>query len=614
MKKVIGLLGLIGVFLSGGIGSIFADDVDLERIVVTPSRIEENYGNVSRKIDVVTSGDMELSSTNNLAGALTEITSVNISDYGGTGASKNIRMRGSSAAQVLVMVDGMPANSPRDGAVDLSSMPLDNIDRVEVLHGAASSLYGSQAMAGVVNIITKNPPKDKPKTELSSSFGTFRTYTERFSHGATLSKFGYLISGQYQNSEGFRENSKFDAKDVNTKLLYELNSSNNLTLKSGFYRGKLGTPGQITSVDYDDRQVNSKRYVDFNWDLLPDDSMGISTKIYNNYDKLEFIENTPGSIFDAGFSKAVHTTKVTGINWQVNKEISQIYHFITGFNYVGNSNNSTSSAKHHYTVRAVYLENQFEMLDEALEISLGARIDDYSNFGTETSPNVSFFYKFVPKAKLHGMLGKSFRAPTFNDLYWPDEGWSKGNPNLGPEKGITGELGIEAKLNKYILTDITYYRNDFNELINWAESAGVWQPTNIDSSVVDGVEFANTIYLMNNFELGLDYTFMRAKNDKTNKYLIYQPRHKIDSVLRYNNLDGFIFEVKGQFTGTRFHDTDNLIKVKQFFVMGISASKKFNPALSGFASIDNILNRKYQVLRNYPLPGFSITGGLKLEF
>lgn len=614
MKKAIGMFGLTWLFLLGVIGAIFADDVDLEKIVITPSRVEENYGNISRKVDVITSEEMELSSTNDLAAALTEITSVNISDYGGVGASKNIRMRGSSASQVLVMVDGMPANNPRDGAVDLSAIPLDNVDRVEVLHGAASSLYGSQAMAGVVNIITKTPPKDKPKTEFSSSFGTFRAYTEKFSHGATLSNLGYLISGQYQNSEGFRENSKLDAKDINTKLVYELNGSNNFTLKSGLYRGKLGAPGSIASVDSDDRQVNSKKYIDFNWDFDPDDSMGISTKIYNNYDRLEFIENTPGSIFDAGFSKAVHTTKVTGINWQVNKEITEMYHFITGFNYVGNFNNSTSSAKHHYAVRAAYLKNQFELIEDELEISLGTRIDDYSNFGTETSPNFSFFYKFIPAAKLHGMLGKSFRAPTFNDLYWPDEGWSKGNPNLGPEKGITGELGIEAKFNKYLLTDITYYRNDFNELINWAEDAGVWQPTNIDSSVVDGIEAANTIYLMNNFELGLDYTFLRAKNDKTNKYLIYQPKHKIDSLLRYRDLNGFTFEVKGQFTGIRFHDADNLIKVKQFLVMGINASKKFRPGLSGYASIGNVLNKKYQVIRDYPLPGFSITGGLKFEF
>jgi len=97
---------------------------------------------------------------------------------------------------------------------------------------------------------------------------------------------------------------------------------------------------------------------------------------------------------------------------------------------------------------------------------------------------------------------------------------------LKPEKGITGELGVETKVNKYFVTGLSYYRNTYDQLIQWAEEAGVWQPTNIGSSVSDGVEFENKIFLGTNYDLNLDYTFLRAVDDKTHKYLIYQPRHK----------------------------------------------------------------------------------------
>ena len=614
INKVIAILWLLVLTLSE---KAFAQDIDLERIVVTPSRFEESQGDISRKVDVATSKDIESSSVKDLAEVLTKFTSVNISNYGSLGATKNIRMRGSTAAQVLVLIDGRPINNPRDGEVDLSSVPLDNIDRVEVMHGPASSLYGAGAMGGTVNIITKKPPKERQKTEFTTGFGTFRTYIERLMHGGRISQLGYIITGEYKSSEGFRDNSDFCSKDFNTRLEYELNSNNNLSLNSGFYKSKAGTPGKITDFDKDDKQKNLKNYFDLNWDFKPDNTMSLSSKIYQNYDRLEFIENEADSAWDIAFSKAIHATKVKGIDLKLDKQLSEKYRGICGFNYVTNLNNSTSTAKHKYIIRAGYLENQLDLFKD-LKIGLGARVDNYSNFGTEINPSFTFLYKLSENNKLHGLLARSFRAPTFNDLYWPDEGWAKGNPNVKPERGITGELGIETKVNKYFISALTYYRNNYSNLINWAEEAGVWQPKNINSAIIDGIEFGNRIYLANNLELNLDYTFLRAKDDKTHKYLIYQPKHKLDSSLKYADPNGFIVEFKGQFTDKRFHCVDDpflgTIKVKRFFVLGINVSKKFKHGFTYFVSIDNLLNKKYQVIRDYPMPGFSLTSGLKLEF
>jgi len=613
MKRAIGISIILEVLISISTGLSFAEDIDLEKIVVTPSRIEESYGETSQKVDVITSKDLESTCAKDLAGTLTKITSVNISNYGGLGALKNIRMRGSTASQILVLIDGRPINNPRDGEVDLSTIPLDNIARVEVVHGPASSLYGAGAMGGTINIITKNPPKEKQKTELISTFGTFRTYTERLKHGARISNLGYLITSGYQSSDGFRKNSEFSAKDFNTKFEYRLNDNNNLILNSGFYKSRAGAPGPITTPDIDDKQINLKNFIDINWGFKPDTSTEFKTKIYNNYDRLEFNENSADSIFDTGTGKFIHTTQVRGLDLQFNKKLFDIYQTIFGLNYVTNLNDSSSSAKHKYTVRAGYMESEWDLLKN-LKVNLGARIDDYSNFGTEVNPSAGFAYNFSEKVKLHGLIGRSFRAPTFNDLYWPNQGWAKGNPNLKPEKGITEELGIEVNANKYFLTGITYYHSNYSELINWIEENSVWQPKNIGSAVIDGAEFENKIFLSNNLEADLSYTFLMAKDDKAHKYLIYQPKHKLDFSLGYKDLNGFIFELKGQFTDKRFHDPENTIKVKRFFVLGLSLSKKFKTGITYFMSIDNLLNEKYQVIRDYPLPGFSLTSGVKLEF
>ncbi len=598
---------LIILLISVSKKTVWADEINLEKIVVTPSRIEESYGDTCRNVDVVTSKDIESFGSGNLAEAMADITSVNIKDYGGPGGSKAITMRGATASQVLVLIDGRPINNPRDGQVDLNSIPLDDIERIEVVHGPGSSLYGSQAMGGTVNIITKRPPKEGQKTEAATSFGTFRSYTEKLLHGARIGSFGYLLTGGYKSSEGFRANSEFNSKDANLKLEHEINGNNNLMLNSGFYTSKAGTPGTITSPDIDDKQKDLQNYFDFNWNFKPDSLTGLSAKIYENRDRLEFMENAPT------FTKDIHATKSRGINLQFNKKLLDAYQLICGFNYVGNYNDSTSSAKHRYFVRAGYLENQWDALNN-LTLNLGIRVDDYSNFGTQISPSFNYIYKLNSGNKIHGLVSRSFRAPTFNDLYWPDAGRYKGNPDVSPEKGITAEIGLEAEINKFLSMDVTYYRNNFDNLISWVDNGTRIQPTNIKSAIIDGIEFKNKIFLSTNFEADLGYTYLRAIDDKTGKYLTYQPRNKADFSLKYKNINGFIFEFKGQFTDRRFSDVDNAISVKRFFVFGLSLSKKFNKHLTCFASIDNLFARKYQVVRNYPMPGFSATGGLKLEF
>ncbi len=603
---------LLLIFLSG---IARAEDVDLDKIVVTPSRIEESSGDVGRVVDVVTSGEIQRSGAQDLAEALTNLTSVEMSNYGGPGANTNIRMRGSTAAQVLVMVDGRPINSPRDGQVDLSTIPLENISRVEVMHGPGSSLYGSQAMGGVVNIITKSPPKKGQKTEVYSSFGTARTYIERLSQGARISNFGYLISGEYQSSQGFRPNSSLNASDCNLKLVYELNSQNTASLNSGFYKSKLGTPGSINYPDPDDKQNTLKRFFDFNWNFKPDEQTGVSVKAYQNYDRIEFLENSSDG-WNPDNQKDIYTTTVRGFGLQANKQLFDVYWLIAGFDYVKNMNDSTTSAKHEYNVTSGYLENRFDLFDNKLNVNFSARLDSYSNFDTQINPSLSLLYKFNDAIKFHGLVSRSYRVPTFNDLYNSIPGMGTSNPNLVPEKGITGEIGFESKINKYLSTGLTFYRSNYKELIQWSEVPApiYYQVMNVGSAIINGLEFGNRISLSDNFDLNIDYTFLEAKDEKTHKFLVYQPEHKVDASLKYTNLEGLTVELKGQFTGTRFSDTDNLTKVKSFFVLGISASKKFRTGITCFAYIDNLLNRKYQVINGYPMPGFSFTGGLKAEF
>lgn len=596
------------------------DIIPIEKIVVTPSRIEESYSGIPRKIEIIGSEEVETSLANDLSDVLTYYDSLDISSYGGHGAVKTLRMRGSTASQIMVLVDGRPINNPRDGQVDFGTVALDNIERVEIMQGPASSLYGSSAMGGVIQILTKNPPLKGSTTEVSSSFGTFRTYQERLSHGRKIGNFGYLFTGDFQSSDGIRDNSASSSKDFSVKLTCDITNNQTISINTGFYTGLSGSPGPTIAIDPDDKRKTLKNFIAADWHLTPDPNTELSIKVYNNYDRLELLENSTGSAFDfpfVPFKKDVHTTQSRGSDIQANKRFNEHYRAVVGFNAVNNLNNSTSSAKHDYSVLAGYIDNEFTV-NERLKTSLSARLDRYSNFGFQASPSASALFTINEKNKLRGLISRSFRAPTFNDLYWPDEMFAKGNPNLTPETSTSGELGLTSDLNEHIRIDLTYFRSFCSDLIQWApESAdpfAAWTPTNIGSAIIEGVEFKNRLSISDDLEITTGYTFQKAKDEKTNKFLVYQPKNKFSFSIEHKDVLGWDIGIKGHWTGLRFNDAGNSTKVKSFFVLGFHASKKWKSGMTYFLNIDNALNRKYQSNLYYPEPGFDLTSGVKFEF
>lgn len=587
--------------------------VDLERIVVTASRSPENSKDTTRETDIVTRQDIERSGAKELSQVLSEVPGLQIIDYGGLGASKTVHMRGSTASQVLVLMDGRPLNSPRDGETDLSRIPLADVERIEIVHGPASSLYGQGAMGGVINIITKAIPRNAAETYAVTAFGTFETYLERLSVGAGGERTGALVAGEYKRSAGFRENSDTDSKSANVRLAYDPGKDQNLDFHCGFLRSRSGAPGPIDSPDIDDRQNDLERFFDLTWKAALTGGTDLKIKVYRQEERLDFRENSAGSMWDTAGSVAVHTTRSIGTDAQISKRLTEKLLGVAGGNFVLNTNDSTSSGKHKYTLSAGFLESRWDILDN-LAANAGIRVDDYSNFGSQVNPSASFLYGFTDRLRLKGSIGRSFRAPTFNDLYWPDEGWSAGNPNLLPETGLTEDVTIEIEPADFLASSLTYFHSEYHDLINWApDPLGVWRPTNVNNASINGLELKNRYRMFDHLTLGLDYNFLLAKDLDSHKYLVYQPRHALNGLIKYETDSGLACELRTQWTGTRYHDAANTIKVKDYLTMGLIVSQKVKNSRF-FARIDNMLARPYQVVRNYPQPGFSILSGLELEF
>jgi len=613
MRTYTGLLLLLGTLFCGTIAFCAEDTIELSRIVVTPERIAQAKGDTPYTVDAVTPRDLEQSSPVSLGETLEDAAGLNILSSGAMGANANVRMRGANAAGVLILRDGIPLNSPRDGEVDLSTIPLSSIDRIEVVHGPGSGLYGSSTIGGIVNILSKNPPA-QPETEITSLAGTHNTFIERLSTGATAGKFGYIVNGEHTQSDGFRPNSDVTANSASTKLTYALNDTNDLGLNTGFSESRLGAPGKKTAADIDDRQIDHKSFIDASWGLDAGDGLEFKTRAYRNYERLRFFENSAGPTWgDIAGDTFRHTTVSNGFDTQATKRFCGLYSATGGFTYAGNFNDSTSSGKHSFNTRAGYLQNMFT-LTEKLNFDLGARLDDYSNFGTQINPNAGLVYSFNQTDRVRASVSKAFRAPTFNDLYWPDDGYTAGNPDVKPEKSMNVEAGVDKQIFDNLTASLTYFHSRFSDMIIWAENnTGKWVPSNVDSAEINGAELRTNLRISKEVGLEYGYTYQRPQNRATKKDLIYQPRQKFTTALKYSAA-GFTCRLSALYTGMRYTSTDNTEKLKQYYTLNFSLDKKMTRNIDVLLYANNLLNRKYEANKDYPAPGFSLLAGVKVGF
>jgi len=603
------------------------DVFNLGEIVVTPSRLYQEYGQVSRATNLITEEEIEGKNPLRVGDLLEDLPSALVQENGSLGQSSSIRFRGASSSQSLVLIDGMPLNNPRDGGINLSSLETENIERVEVIRGPASSLYGAGAVGGVVNIITKEGKTSIPETTITNKFGTFRTHVHEVTNSAKINRFHYFLSVSSANTEGHRDNANYHAQSYNFKTGYDLNDQNKVKLSGRYHDHEVGAPGEITAPDLDDKNENKQNYLNATWESNFDDKMTLKLQGYMNLDRLEFVETVYPTL-----DKTTHQTKNRAAILEGSYNILEDYTVMLGIEGKKHLLNSSLSGKHDYIYRSAYGLLNCRFLD-MLDIVGGLRVDDYTTFGSQTSPSVNGALTLGPW-KARGLYAESYRAPTFNDLYWPDDGWAKGNPNLIPEKGETYEVGLDnimdfSVFEKFPLdtrAGLTYFHTDMKDLINWAEDKSdpsfnffgtqyyYWKPSNVAKAEIDGLEVEGELVIMKEIRTVVNYTLTKAKDKETKRYLTYRPRHKVDFSASYKHPFGIIGRFRGQYVSNAFRDTANNVQTKPYWVFGADLYYDLDEQIRYFVNVDNIFNRTYEKSKGYPMPGFSIVTGLRARF
>ena len=587
-------------------------DIDLERIVVTPSKVEQIYRYSTQNTSIVAEEDIESSGITEVTEVLDLLPSVDILEYGSAGSTRSVHIRGASSSQVLTLVDGRPVNTPRDGATDFNQIPLSNIERIEVLRGPASSIYGANAVGGVINIITKSG-KDKMQTETLNKFGSFNTKFSSFTNGHKIKDLDYFISYDYLASHGHRDNSDYLSNNVNTKLGYQLDDDNHIGLASGYFNSEVGAPGLLSNIDLDDQQETFKKFIDVTYNGKFFEGQDIVLKLFHNTDRLEFIET-----FEP-IDKSTHQTKVYAVDAQVSHVLFDVFRTAVGMSYQEHRLNSSTSSKHEYDLKAFYFELETDLFNKG-SLKLGARRDDYSNFGDKLSPSASFNYWLFDSIKLHGLAARSFRAPTFNDLYWPREDWGagggvEGNASLSPEKAESCEVGVSGYFLKSFKIDSTLFKTNFDDLIEWTVDNAWWyRPQNTSSASIKGLELETEFVIKDNLKANFNYTYLESKNKNTKKWLIYRPRHLYKLRLAYSPAPKYEFGVSAIYKTKRYANANNTSTLGKHYVVNSNFSYKINDNAQFLLNAKNIFDEEYQEERDYSMPGRAFYSGIKLTF
>ncbi|MFC1804683.1 TonB-dependent receptor plug domain-containing protein [Candidatus Omnitrophota bacterium] len=586
--------------------------MDLERIVVTASKLEQLYKFSTQNISIINAKDLESTGVIEIAEVLDLLPAVDILEYGTIGQIRSVRARGASSSQTVTLIDGRPINTARDGVADFNQISLSNIERIEVLRGPASNIYGANAVGGVINIITKAGKKDTG-TSLMTKLGSFNTKWSSLTHGDKINDFDYFVAYDYLASHGHRDNSDYISNNINTKLGYQFNDDNRIAVSSGYYNSELGTPGQLNNIDLDDRQESFKKYIDLNYYGKFCEGQDILLKIYQNTDRFEFIE-----AFDP-MDKAAHQTKLYGAQAQISQTFFERFRTAIGGSFEENRLNSSNSGKHTFNVKGAYFESETDFINQG-SLKFGARWDDYSNFGDRISPSASFNFWLFDKIKIHGLAAKSFRAPTFNDLYWPREDWGifggvEGNTGLTPEKAVSYEGGISTYLFGKFKTDITLFKTKFDDLIEWTvDSSWWWRPENLSCATIQGLEIESELIDKEHLKVNLNYTYLESKDRHTKKWLIYRPRHMYKLKVLYSPVPKLEIGLNAIYKTKRFTNADNTSLLKHFAILNLNSSFRVNEYIKILFEVKNVFDRAYQEQREYSMPGRAFYGGLKINF
>jgi len=586
----------------------------LEEIVVTATKIKEPVEETTSDVIVIEEEEIKKMNVQFVTDVFRKIPELNLVQNGGVGQLATVLLRGGDSSHTLVMIDGVRVQDPATGSFNFSTINIDDIDRIEIVKGPQSTFYGSEAMAGVINIIMKKG-KGKPKIDLSFESGSYGTYKPSLTISGGEKEFDYRLTTSYFSTDGISA-----AKEGTERDGY----------KNAFISGKLGfRPTEKLEVELSGKYYYDRTELDFG-SSSPDDTNYIqhgNHHILSGKGKL-FLLNMWEQILTVSTVKDSLKTRdpdpdpflwynsdvITGmdtIDWQHNFYLSEIYILTTGAEYRKEKAENTGNFDRTMENKALYLSNKLKLFKEDLVFNAGIRYDDYETFGGKTTYRIGATYNIRSAiCRIRGSYGTGFRAPTLNELYYP----GFGNPDLKPEKTTSWELGLEKDILKdNISVSLIYFEQNYKNLIEYILIDPItWRmiAANIAKAEIKGIEAGATLKLTDHINIRTGYTYLDTEDKTTGQRLTRRPKDKFTLSSEFSTEDISVV-ADYIFVGKRF-DSSVERNLSSYSVINVSSTYKLREGATVFVRIDNLFDKDYEEAGSYGTPGISFFAGVRI--
>ena len=604
----------------------------------------------SQQIVTVEKEQIENSGAGDLVNLLQDTLGLNIVRYGGYGNQSGITLRGFDSKRIAILIDGVPVSSSLDGKFDINKLDLNSIERIEIVYGGSDSKFNvSGAFGGIVNIVTVK--RQNQGLKLSSSVsntsampGEYRDRSDVMQNGhwedlfdtqnvslsavyggEVFSLTTNLFFNRAENHFIFLDQAnKLRRKDNNevwdtgasASLVWQLPDLSKLISSSNFYYGDKNFPTSGFSSN-----TGSQKDISFYQNFMIDsprafhDNLSSETSLSWQYNQLDYVS-------PAGASSNHDQHSISAINrW--NWFLGEKFTFRAGLDYRFTGLDSTEIGNRNRHDGGIYLTTEYKPV-KSLMLIPSAKVIFTSSGSANTAiiPKLGLLWNVSDNFTIKNNYFRNFKFPDFEELYWSGAG-GFGNPDLRPEDGWGTDLGATWRITKLISLESVFFAQWIKDSIHWfSKNAGIWRPENVGEAAVFGfdtklsMEFPVSIAFIKKISASVSYQYLLSYllsygyTFNSNKRIPYNPEHTINGSLEFS-WDSGSFALSAHFESLRYHDTANLTMLEPVFLLNANVNQKIGKNITMFGTLRNILNTSYESFYDYPMPGFTITLGMR---
>jgi vitamin B12 transporter len=628
----------------------FFDDNEGLTIVGTPQ--------TTQQMAVIEKDEIERRGASDLANLLQETLHLRVNRYGAHGNQTGLTLRGIDSKRVAFLIDGVPANSAMDGKFDVNQIDLHSVERIEVIYGGSDSKYNvSGAIGGVINIITvkkQNPGWRFGGTVSNTSVmpGQYRDRsgqtqdphwedladTQNYGVSAAYGGGGFsFVANAFANRaenhfifyDSFQYIRRKDNNEVwdtglNTTGVWELANLAKLIASTNFYYSDKNIPSSgFSSIFGNQNDFTGRQSLMLDAPRAFRDDLAAEASIAWRFSRMDY--TSPADAFSRHDQNALNA--INRWNWYPGEKLT----LRSGIDYRLILLDSTEIGDRSRHDGGVYLTAEYKPIGQILITpSIKAVFASSGSTPMTAVPKLGLRWDVTDSVTIKNNYFRSFKYPEFEELYWTGGG-GFGNPDLKPEDGWGGDLGATWRITETVKLESVFFTQWLQDSIHWYAGSGgatgsaIWRPENVGEAVFFGVdnkldfEIPVSIGPVKKIAPSLSYQYLRSYllsfgyTFESDKRIPYNPEHTIGGSLDISWGKGSLL-ISGHFESVRYNDRPNLAELEPHFLLNATVNQKTGQYLTVFGALRNILDTSYESFYDYPMPGITLTLGLRTQF